>query len=170
LKDPRLLQGSGRYQDDLNLPPGLCGVLRSPHAHARLGAVDTAAAAMPGAPAVWDECPDNVSNLFEAGDKAAADAAFARAAHVVKRRYAISRVFAHYVGADTMCNMQVRSRPVPTKLNPMGAKGAGEAGTVGALPAVMNAVVDALAPQGVRTLDMPATSEKIWRAIRSAKA
>jgi aerobic carbon-monoxide dehydrogenase large subunit len=57
----------------------------------------TAAAAAPGAPAVWDECPDNICNVFEAGDKAAADAAFARAAHVVKRRYVISRVFAHYM-------------------------------------------------------------------------
>jgi carbon-monoxide dehydrogenase large subunit len=58
---------------------------------------DTAAAAAPGAPAVWDECPDNICNLFEAGDKAAADATFARASHVVKRRYVISRVFAHYM-------------------------------------------------------------------------
>ncbi len=57
---------------------------------------------------------------------------------------------------------------VPTKLNPMGAKGAGEAGTVGALPAVMNAVMNALAPRGVRALDVPATSEKIWRAIHGA--
>ena len=67
-----------------------------------------------------------------------------------------------------LCNMQVDSKPVPTKLNPLGAKGAGEAGTVGALPAVMNAVMDALAPLGVRALDMPATSEKIWRAIHGA--
>jgi carbon-monoxide dehydrogenase large subunit len=58
---------------------------------------DTAAAARPGAPPVWDECPDNVSNLFEAGDKAATDAAFARAAHIVRRRYVISRVYAHYM-------------------------------------------------------------------------
>ena len=70
--------------------------------------------------------------------------------------------------ADTLCNMHVYSKPVPTKLNPMGAKGAGEAGTVGALPAVMNAVMNALAPRGVRALDMPATSEKIWRAIHGA--
>jgi aerobic carbon-monoxide dehydrogenase large subunit len=70
--------------------------------------------------------------------------------------------------ADTLCNMHVYSQPVPTKLNPMGAKGAGEAGTVGALPAAMNAVMNALAPQGVGALDMPATSEKIWRAIHGA--
>jgi aerobic carbon-monoxide dehydrogenase large subunit len=70
--------------------------------------------------------------------------------------------------ADTLCQMHVLSHPVPTGLNPLGAKGAGEAGTVGALPAVMNAVLDALAPLGVRDLDMPATSEKVWRAMRAA--
>ena len=53
---------------------------------------------------------------------------------------------------------------------PLGAKGAGEAGTVGALPAVINAVMSALAPLGVRELDMPATSERVWRAIQDASA
>ena len=64
--------------------------------------------------------------------------------------------------------MHVLSHPVPTKLNPMGAEGFGEAGTVGALPAVMNAVLNALAPFGVRNLELPATSKKVWRAVRSA--
>jgi aerobic carbon-monoxide dehydrogenase large subunit len=71
--------------------------------------------------------------------------------------------------ADTLCDMHIESNPVPTKLNPLGAKGAGEAGTVGALPAVINAVVDALAPLGVREFDMPATSERVWQAIRVAR-
>ena len=70
--------------------------------------------------------------------------------------------------ADTLPNMVIGSNPVPTVLNPLGAKGAGEAGTVGALPAVMNAVVDALVPLGVRHLDMPATPERVWRAIQEA--
>jgi carbon-monoxide dehydrogenase large subunit len=66
--------------------------------------------------------------------------------------------------------MLIESHPVPTKLNPLGAKGAGEAGTVGALPAVINAVMDALAPLGVRQLDMPASSDRVWQAIQSARA
>ena len=70
--------------------------------------------------------------------------------------------------ADTLCDMHIESNPVPTKLNPMGAKGAGEAGTVGALPVVINAVMSALAPLGVRDLDMPASSERVWRAIHDA--
>src|SRR6201996_7110125 len=57
---------------------------------------DTAEAAE-GKIAVWDECPDNISNLFEAGNKAATEAAFAKAAHIVKRRYVISRVYAHFM-------------------------------------------------------------------------
>jgi aerobic carbon-monoxide dehydrogenase large subunit len=72
--------------------------------------------------------------------------------------------------ADTFCDIQIGSNPVPTALNPMGAKGAGEAGTVGALPVVINAVIDALAPLGVRDFDMPATGARVWEAIQAARA
>jgi len=51
----------------------------------------------------------------------------------------------------------------PSPLNPLGAKGIGEAGTVGAPPALANAVIDALAPLGVTTIDLPLTPEKLWR-------
>ncbi len=71
--------------------------------------------------------------------------------------------------AEDFCDIAIESRPVPTKLNPLGAKGAGEAGTVGALPAVMLAILDALAPLGVKDIEMPATSERVWRALREAK-
>jgi carbon-monoxide dehydrogenase large subunit len=71
--------------------------------------------------------------------------------------------------AGDICPMEVGSNPVPTKLNPLGVKGAGEAGTVGALAAAMNAILDALAPLGVADLEMPATSERVWQAIRRAK-
>ena len=70
--------------------------------------------------------------------------------------------------ADTLPDMVIQSNPVPTTLNPLGAKGAGEAGTVGALPAVMNAVMSALAPVGVRQLDMPASPDRVWQAIHDA--
>jgi carbon-monoxide dehydrogenase large subunit len=52
-------------------------------------------------------------------------------------------------------------------MNPLGAKGIGESGTIGATPAVHNAVVDALAPYGVKDIDMPANGERVWNAIRS---
>ncbi|HEX4555203.1 MAG TPA: xanthine dehydrogenase family protein molybdopterin-binding subunit [Xanthobacteraceae bacterium] len=64
----------------------------------------------------------------------------------------------------------VESNPVPTKTNPLGVKGAGEAGCVGAMPAVANALADALSGVGVRHVDMPATPERIWRALREAGA
>src|SRR5262247_2610926 len=186
-EDQRLLRGEGRFHNDVNLPGQTHAVIvRSPHAHARIRSIDTAAAlASPGVvavftgadlaqdklgtmqmtlkrkrpdgspmfapphrgltsdrvryvgdpvalviaetpaqaadaaetvrvdyeplpsvtstaeaiggPAVWDECPDNVSNLFEVGDKAATDAAFARATRVVRRRYVITRVHAQYM-------------------------------------------------------------------------
>jgi carbon-monoxide dehydrogenase large subunit len=69
--------------------------------------------------------------------------------------------------AHDLCSMEVESNPVPTKTNPLGVKGAGEAGCVGALPAVANALVDALADFGARHIEMPATPERIWRAMRS---
>jgi carbon-monoxide dehydrogenase large subunit len=72
--------------------------------------------------------------------------------------------------ASDMCDMEIHSNPVLTKRNPLGAKGAGEAGVVGAMPAVMNAIADALAQAGVTHFDMPASSERVWRAIQSAKA
>ncbi len=71
--------------------------------------------------------------------------------------------------ADTMCQMKIVSNPIPTENNLLGAKGAGEAGCVGALPAVMIAVMHALEPLGVRELDMPATSERVWRALQDAR-
>ena len=70
--------------------------------------------------------------------------------------------------ADMMPSMEIKSNPVPTQYNPLGAKGAGEAGTVGAMPAVMNAVIDALAPLGVKDVAMPATAQNVWRAIQQA--
>jgi carbon-monoxide dehydrogenase large subunit len=63
-----------------------------------------------------------------------------------------------------------KANEVPTPTNPLGVKGAGEAGTVGALAAVVNAIVDALSPYGIQHIDMPATPERIWRTIESAKA
>jgi carbon-monoxide dehydrogenase large subunit len=57
-----------------------------------------------------------------------------------------------------------------TDVNPMGVKGAGEAGTIGSTPAVANAVVDALSHLGVQHLDMPYTPERVWRAMQGATA
>ncbi len=71
--------------------------------------------------------------------------------------------------ADEFCAIEIESLPVPTKLNPLGAKGAGEAGTVGALPALTLAILDALAPLGVKHIDMPATGERVWRALQAAR-
>ncbi|HTO13098.1 MAG TPA: xanthine dehydrogenase family protein molybdopterin-binding subunit [Candidatus Binatia bacterium] len=71
--------------------------------------------------------------------------------------------------ADDLPQFAVDSFEVPTQVNPLGAKGVGEAGTVGALAALLNAVNDALAPLGVRHLDMPVTPERVWRAMREAR-
>jgi aerobic carbon-monoxide dehydrogenase large subunit len=72
--------------------------------------------------------------------------------------------------ATDISAVEVKSNPVPTRTNPLGVKGAGEAGCVGAMPAVANALVDALSHLGVRHVEMPATPERLWRAIHHGNA
>jgi carbon-monoxide dehydrogenase large subunit len=72
--------------------------------------------------------------------------------------------------ADDLPFIAIETREVPTKTNPLGAKGVGEAGTVGSLSAVINAVCDALAPLGVKHIEMPASPARVWEAIQAAKS
>jgi aerobic carbon-monoxide dehydrogenase large subunit len=67
-------------------------------------------------------------------------------------------------------NFEVHSTETPTPLNPLGAKGIGEASTIGSTPAVQNAIIDAVAHLGVRHIDMPCTSQLVWSTIRDAEA
>ena len=70
--------------------------------------------------------------------------------------------------ASDFCLFELRDNPTTTDVNPMGAKGAGEVGTACAMPTVVNAVVDALSPLGVKHVDMPVTPQNIWSAIKNA--
>ena len=70
--------------------------------------------------------------------------------------------------ADMLKAVKLHDHSVPSPSNPLGAKGAGEAGTTGALPAVANAVIDALAPLGIRHLDFPYSASRVWQAIARA--
>jgi aerobic carbon-monoxide dehydrogenase large subunit len=72
--------------------------------------------------------------------------------------------------AADLFTFEASNTETPTPMNPLGAKGIGESATVGATPAVQNAVVDALSPFGVRHLDLPCTPERVWRAVRDARA
>jgi carbon-monoxide dehydrogenase large subunit len=71
--------------------------------------------------------------------------------------------------ADNAPSFSFKRHPVPATTNELGAKGCGEAGCAGGLPAVMNAVVDALSEYGITHIDMPATPEKVWAAIQQAR-
>ncbi len=75
-----------------------------------------------------------------------------------------------FVSAAELPSFERVALETPTDRNPIGAKGVGESGTLGALPAVQNAVVDALAHLGVRHVDVPVTAERVWRAIAGASA
>ena len=72
--------------------------------------------------------------------------------------------------ADMLPAISIDFSPVPSTTNPLGAKGVGEGGTVASTPTVMNAILDALAPLGVTEVAMPATPERVWRAIRHGDA
>ena len=71
--------------------------------------------------------------------------------------------------ASELPTFETVAMETPTPANPLGAKGIGESGTIGATPAVHNAVIDALAPYGIRHLDMPVNGEVVWRAVQEAR-
>jgi carbon-monoxide dehydrogenase large subunit len=70
--------------------------------------------------------------------------------------------------AEWLPSLELAGTVTPSPTNPLGVKGVGEAGTIGSAACVVNAVVDALAPHGIRHLDMPLTPEKVWRAIKKS--
>ena len=84
----------------------------------------------------------------------------------------ITSNFADYAvpSAAELPSFEVHSTQTPTPLNPLGAKGIGEASTIGSTPAVQNAVIDAVAHLGILHLDMPCTPQRVWAAVRDAEA
>lgn len=70
---------------------------------------------------------------------------------------------------DQLPGYELDHTETPSPVNPLGAKGVGESGTIGATPAVVNAVLDALAPLGIRHIDMPLTPRRVWQAIQRAR-
>jgi len=81
----------------------------------------------------------------------------------------LTSTFADYavLSATEVPSFELAEMATPTSYNPLGAKGIGEAGTIGATPAVQNAIIDAVAHLGVRHIDLPATPERVWQALRS---
>ena len=75
------------------------------------------------------------------------------------------------IDASVPCRptLEVDRTETPTDVNPLGVKGAGETGTIASTPAVVNAVVDALAPLGITHVDMPLTPERVWQAMQQAR-
>jgi carbon-monoxide dehydrogenase large subunit len=71
--------------------------------------------------------------------------------------------------ADQLPSYETERTVTPSPVNPLGVKGAGETGTIAATPTVANAVMDALAPFGVTHIDLPLTTERIWKAVKAAK-
>src|SRR6202046_5587602 len=74
------------------------------------------------------------------------------------------------ISATELPSFELLASETPTTVNPLGVKGIGEAGTIGATPAVQNAVIDALAHLGIRHIDMPATPQRVWQALQDVPA
>ena len=74
-----------------------------------------------------------------------------------------------FLSATEVPSFDLADMATRTSYNPIGAKGIGEAGTIGATPAVQNAVVDAVAHLGVRHIDMPTSPQRVWRALQAAR-
>jgi carbon-monoxide dehydrogenase large subunit len=74
-----------------------------------------------------------------------------------------------FVSATELPEFELVDMATPTKINPLGAKGIGEAGTIGSTPAVQNAVIDSVAHLGVRHVDMPTTPMRVWQAVQAAQ-
>ncbi|HJZ26262.1 MAG TPA: molybdopterin cofactor-binding domain-containing protein, partial [Streptosporangiaceae bacterium] len=83
----------------------------------------------------------------------------------------MTATFADYpfLSAAEVPSFELAAMETPTSYNPLGAKGIGEAGTIGSTPAVQNAIIDALAPLGVRHIDMPASPQRVWQALELAR-
>jgi aerobic carbon-monoxide dehydrogenase large subunit len=75
-----------------------------------------------------------------------------------------------FLSAAEVPSFELADMQTPTSYNPLGAKGIGEAGTIGSTTAVQNAIIDALAPHGIRHIDMPASPQRVWQALRAAAA
>jgi carbon-monoxide dehydrogenase large subunit len=79
--------------------------------------------------------------------------------------------FADYpiISATEVPSYELADMETPTTYNPLGAKGIGEAGSIGSTPAVQNAIIDAVSHLGVRHIDMPVTSRRVWEALQAAR-
>jgi CO/xanthine dehydrogenase Mo-binding subunit len=197
-ENPALLTGEAKFTSDLQVPGALhLGILRGPYANARIQSVDVSAArrepgvvaAHSGAdlesawagpmPCAWPVTADMknpthyplaVSQACYAGDGVAAGlATSAAAAHDADGNLKTSNLADYLVPAASDGPPITTDHTVtPSPTDPLGAKGIGEAGTIGAAPAVVNAIVEALSGVGVRDVPMPASPETVWKTIQAA--
>jgi aerobic carbon-monoxide dehydrogenase large subunit len=126
--------------------------------------------------AAVDDCGNQINPLIVEGQvhggvvQGVAQALFEEAVYDDNGQLLTSTLTDYLVpSAAEMPGIETASTVTPSPTNPMGVKGVGEAGTIASTPAVMNAIVDALAPIGVTDLDMPASPQRVWGAIQNAR-
>lgn len=125
--------------------------------------------ALAGNALVHDEVPNNRCFDWEIGDKDATEEAFSKADHVVGIDLSNNRLIPNAMPrADDLPSFSVATEGVMGASNPLEVKGVGEVGAIGSPPAVVNTILDALAPLGVEDISMPAIPNRVWQAIQAS--
>ena len=187
-EDPNLITGRGSFVDDFKLPDMVHAyVLRSPHAHAHIRSIDASAARnLPGVVAVLTgevkiiryvalhDCGHIINPLLFEGQVHGAIAqgigqALTEVIIYSPEGQLLTGSLMDYAPptAEELSSLMLDTMETPSPMTPMGVKGVGELPTVAAPAAVANAVMDALSGVGIRHIDTPLTSEKVWRALQS---
>ncbi len=182
-EDRRFITGAGTYTSNVDYPDQAhLYIVRAQNVHARIRDIDTSAArAAEGVVAVYTAADLHAGGIRDMQpawiiynpDGSPMHEAPREALAVERIRYVgqpLSASFLDYAmpRADDLPAFEVSELDTFSISNPLGAKGAGEAGTIGAPITVMNAIFDALKPIGVTDLSMPATPTKIWSAVQAA--
>lgn len=168
-EDPKLIRGQGNFLDDIQLH-GACRdpaqpVRARPHRRNRLAIkrhIGVDDVGNPINPLIID------GQLHGGIAQGIAQALYEQGVYDENGQLLSGTLMDYAVPNAAMLRTYELDRTVtPSPVNPMGVKGAGEAGTIGSAQAIMNAVIDALAPFGVKHLQMPATPERVWRAMQA---
>src|SRR6266852_2383870 len=177
-EDYRLITGTSHYVDDLRSPQGRpaalhMAVVRSPYAHAEIKGIqlDTART-LPGVAAfAGAELVSGMRTIDTIPAPGLKKPEYEEVMYDQDGQLLTGSLMDYTMpNAEQVPNFVTGLVETPSPINPLGAKGVGEAGCIGAPPAIVNAVLDALAPLGVKSVDMPLKPEKVWALVQAARS
>ncbi len=176
-EDYKLITGTSHYVDDLRPPqrrPAALhmAVVRSPYAHAEIKGIQLdAARTLPGIAAfAGAELVSGMRTIDTIPAPGLKKPEYEEVMYDQDGQLLTGSLMDYTMpNAEQVPNFVTGLVETPSPINPLGAKGVGEAGCIGAPPAIVNAVLDALAPLGIKTIDMPLKPEKVWALVQAAR-